>query len=296
MTINGNDHITTYGEVLIWASSFLKENQQDPHIAQWVMKELFSWNTTQLITLRSHAISDKQRNMYVKAIKDCSTGIPPQHVIGHEWFYDRKFKVTSDTLIPRPETEEWFDRYINELPDRPLKVLDIGTGSGVLAVSHKLERPQDEVTAVDISPEAIAVAEENSRTLNADVTFLISDLTEEISQQLDIVISNPPYISQDERDVMDDSVLIYEPHLALFAEDDGLFFYKKLAKELPAVMKPESCIIMEYGYKQGEKLKELFQCAFPEAEVEIWKDMSGHDRAIVISKNLTKDGESNGNS
>lgn len=290
MSINKGEQLTTYGEVLNWASSFLKQAHKDPHIAKWVMKELYNWNTTQLITMRFQAVSNEEREAYISAIKDCSKGIPPQHVVGHEWFYDRKFKVTSDTLIPRPETEEWFDRYLKLFSDKPLRVLDIGTGTGVLAVSHKLERTQDEVTAVDISPEALTVAEENASCMNAEVTFILSDLTEKIDQKFDLVISNPPYISQDERGVMDESVLLYEPHVALFAEDDGLYFYKRLAELLPEIMNPESYIIMEYGYKQGEKVKELFQNAFPESKVEIWKDLSGHNRAVFVQNKMTNGG------
>ncbi|MCC5895919.1 MAG: peptide chain release factor N(5)-glutamine methyltransferase [Alkalibacterium sp.] len=295
MIIKSDDQHTTYGEVLNWASSFLKHKECDPHISEWVMKELFDWNTTQLVTMRNHPIKKDQKDRYVSAIEACSTGMPPQHVIGHEWFYDRKFKVTSDTLIPRPETEEWFDRYLKMLPDRSLSVLDIGTGSGVLAISHKLERPQDEVTAVDISSAALKIAEENAGSLEAEVIFMISDLTEEIDQSFDLVISNPPYISQDEKEVMDASVLLHEPHLALFAEDNGLYFYKELAKQLPRVMKPSSLIIMEYGYQQGKKVKALFQNAFPESDVEIWKDMSGHNRAIYVTLQSTKGGNNDGN-
>ncbi|PRY82105.1 peptide chain release factor N(5)-glutamine methyltransferase [Alkalibacterium olivapovliticus] len=290
MSINHSDQDKTYGEVLNRASSFLKQRDKDTHIAEWLMKELFNWNTTQLITKRFQPISDSQKINYLSAVNKCATGIPPQHVVGHEWFYDRKFKVTSDTLIPRPETEEWFDRYIRTLPEHPLSVLDIGTGTGVLAISHKLERPQDRVTAVDISPEAITVAEENAKRHNADVTFLVSDLTQEINQRMDLIISNPPYISKQEKNVMDDSVILHEPHLALFAEDDGLYFYKKLAEQLPGIISPEGVIVMEYGYRQGQQVRALFQSAFPEADVTIWKDMSGNNRAIVVQLHSSKGG------
>lgn len=290
MNIKGNSQDTTYGEVLKWASSFLKEKQVDPHIAEWLMKELFNWNTTQFISMKSHAIKTEQKSKYMSAVKSCSTGLPPQYVIGHEWFYDRKFKVTSDTLIPRPETEEWFDYYLKLLNDQALSVLDIGTGTGVLAVSHKLSRPQDDVTAVDISQEALTVAEENATVLGAEVTFMLSDLTKQIDRRFDVIISNPPYISLDEIEVMDESVLLHEPHLALFAEDDGLHFYKELAKLLPNVVNPGGFIIMEYGYKQGETIKELFQNAFPAADITIWKDMSGNNRAVIIKLPSTKGG------
>lgn len=191
--------------------------------------------------------------------------------------------MTPDTLIPRPETEEWFHRYLKNLPEKALKVLDIGTGSGVLAVSHKLERPQDKVTAVDISPEALAVARKNAWNMGADVNFLESDVTEKVTGSFDLVLSNPPYISQNERSEMDESVLNFEPQLALFADDEGLYFYKKMAEALPRLMNKDGHIILEYGYRQGEQVKAIFEQAFPEADVVIWKDMSGHDRVLHVS-------------
>ena len=153
----------------------------------------------------------------------------------------------------------------------------------MLAVSHKLERPQDKVTAVDISPEALAVARKNAWNMGADVNFMESDVTEKVTGSFDLVLSNPPYISQNERSEMDESVLNFEPQLALFADDEGLYFYKKMAEALPRLMNKDGHIILEYGYRQGEQVKAIFEQAFPEADVVIWKDMSGHDRALHIS-------------
>ncbi|MER2064494.1 MAG: peptide chain release factor N(5)-glutamine methyltransferase, partial [Alkalibacterium sp.] len=203
------------------------------------------------------------------------------------WFYDRQFKVTEATLIPRPETEEWFHRYIVRLPERSLRVLDIGTGSGVLAVSHKLERPQDEVVAVDISEAALEVAKMNATELGADVTFCLSDMMSNVEGTFDLILSNPPYISQSERNVMDTSVLDFEPHIALFAEEEGLYFYRKIAAEAVSRLNPNGLMILEFGYKQGEKIRELFESYFPTAEMSIKKDFNQHDRTIQL-KNVSK--------
>lgn len=283
MSINDTDPKKTVGEVLNWASSFLKMNRREPYIAEWVMKELFSWTITDLISRRQTHLTEEQWTAYKQAIEECADGRPPQQVVGHEWFYGRPFTVTPDTLIPRPETEEWFHRYLKILPDREMNVLDIGTGSGVLAVSHKLERPQDKVTAVDISPEALAVAQVNAKNMGADVNFLESDVTEKVTGSFDLVLSNPPYISQDERNEMDESVLNFEPQLALFADEEGLYFYKKMAETLPRLMNKGGQIVLEYGYRQGEQVKAIFEKVFPEADIVIWKDMSGHDRALHVS-------------
>ena len=283
MSINDTNNKKTVGEVLKWASSFLKMNRREPYIAEWVMKELFSWTITDLLSRRQTHLTEEQWTAYKQAIEECADGRPPQQVVGHEWFYGRPFTVTPDTLIPRPETEEWFHRYLKMLPEKALKVLDIGTGSGVLAVSHKLERSQDKVTAVDMSPDALAVARKNAWNMGADVNFMESDVTEKVTGSFDLVLSNPPYISQNERSEMDESVLNFEPQLALFADDECLYFYKKMAEALPRLMNKDGHIILEYGYRQGEQVKAIFEQAFPEADVVIWKDMSGHDRALHIS-------------
>lgn len=284
MTINSEPNGTTYEEVLQWASSFLKGNGQNPHSAEWLLKEQLDWSTTDLLTSRKSDMPQNIRKSYIEGILQASRGIPVQHIIGHEWFFERQFKVTPDTLIPRPETEEWFHRYLSRLPDKPLTVLDIGTGSGVLAISHKLERPQDQVIAVDISLKALEVAKKNAARLNAEVTFMVSDLAQSVSEKVDVVISNPPYISAEEINVMDASVIDYEPHLALFAKEGGLAIYKRLARELPSVLKAESWVILEYGYRQKDQVESIFAEAFPSAQIEMWQDMSANDRALYLFK------------
>lgn len=284
MTLNDVSEKQTYREVLTGASSFLSSIEKEAFAAEWLLRERFELTKTELIRRYPATMEPAVKEQYLSDLKAFANGLPVQYIIGHEWFYDRKFKVTSDTLIPRPETEEWFDRYLKRLSNRPLKVLDVGTGTGVLAISHKLQRPQDEVTAVDISPEAIAVAQENAARLQAEVAFLQSDLTQAVqTDQYDLIISNPPYISYEEQADMDESVLEHEPKLALFAEEDGLAIYRRLAEELPARVKPKSRILMEIGFRQGHSVKDLFSSAFQEADVEVWKDMAGHDRVVYVA-------------
>lgn len=222
---------STYAEVLSWASSFLKQKKKDPNIAKWLMKERFSLSLTDFVSCQKKVMDKEGKAHYIRDIKEAGKGRPPQHIVGHEWFYDRKFQVTESTLIPRPETEEWFYDYIESLPKRPLRVLDVGTGSGVLAISHKLERPKDEVIAIDISQPALDVAKINAQKLGADISFVLSDMLSNVSGEFDLILSNPPYISQSERSVMDESVIDFEPHIALFAEEEGLYFYKKIAEQ-----------------------------------------------------------------
>ena len=279
MTIN-----ETYREVLNWASSFLEEAGQEGIAAEILLRERLEWSKTDFILQLNQLVKPEVKEQWINDVKQHSTGIPIQYIVGHEWCFEYKFKVTSNTLIPRPETEEIVDKFLKEAPEKALKVLDIGTGTGVIGIKIKKERPQDDVTAIDLSEEALLVAKENGESLHANVRFLLGDLTEPIKKEkFDIVISNPPYIGVDEKKYMDDSVLNYEPELALFAENEGLAVYQRLAKELPSILKPNGQIYLEIGFKQGSAVKALFLEAFPTADVTIEKDMSGQDRLQKVT-------------
>lgn len=276
----------TYREVLKWASSFLEGAGQEGIAAEILLRERLEWSKTDYILHLDQEISTEVKKQWVMDVKNHSKGIPIQYLLGYEWFYGYKFKVNSDTLIPRPETEEIVDKFLKSVPEKPLKIVDIGTGTGVIAITIKKERPQDDVTAIDLSDKALLVAKENGENLQANVRFLLGDLTDPVkSEKFDIVISNPPYIGRDEKKYMDDSVLKYEPELALFAENEGLAVYQRLAKEIPFILKPNGQLFLEIGFKQGNIVKTLFQEAFPTADVTIEKDMSGQDRLLKVKCN-----------
>lgn len=272
-------------EVLLWASSFLEKMDKEVSAANWIFKERFGLTHTDLVLNYKKPVSIKDKIQFKEDIEKFAQDYPAQYIVGHEWFYDRKFRVTESTLIPRPETEEWFDRYITNLPSRSLVTADIGTGSGVLAVSHKLERPGDTVYGTDISFGALEQAQTNAENLGAEVSFLQGDLLEPLKDlTFDLIVSNPPYISQNEWNEMDESVRQNEPKQALFAEDNGLEVYKHLAAELPAFLNEKGQAYIEIGYRQGKAVEEIFQQAFPKSEVKIWQDLSGLDRVIYIQK------------
>lgn len=273
----------TYEEVLQQASSFLREINHSSFVAEWLMRERLDWNKTELVMNYRNAMPYEQMDQFAADFNAFLEGLPMQQIIGHEWFYDRKFKVTKDTLIPRPETEEWIDHVLSILPNEPLRVVDIGTGTGVLGLTMKLERPEDNVTITDISEGALAVAKENAQTLGADVSFKQGDLLEPLKgETYDVVLCNPPYISEDEVAVMDQSVLDHEPQSALFAEDDGLAIYKRLAGSLEDYVNPQGRIFLEIGYMQGDSVSQMFKEAFPNAKVEVWKDFNQNDRVVAV--------------
>ena len=282
MKFEQNEELTYY-EVLKRASSFLREIHHSSFVAEWLMRERLDWNKTELVINYQNIMPLAQIKQFEADFKAFLEGLPMQQIIGHEWFYNRKFKVTKDTLIPRPETEEWLERVLSILPKGPLDIVDIGTGTGVLGVTIKCERPENNVTLTDISEGALLVAKENAQTLGAEVLFKQGDLLDPLKgETFDVVLCNPPYISEDEVGVMDQSVLDYEPQSALFAEDNGLAIYKRLAASIEEYLNPTGKIFLEIGYKQGESVSKLFKEAFPNAIVEVWKDFNQNDRVVAV--------------
>ena len=181
--------------------------------------------------------------------------------------HSKSMKMSSSRVRKRKNS---FTAHLNEarklFATKKITVADIGTGSGAIAVSFKKEWPEAIVTATDISEGALAIAKHNAKANDADITFLQGDLTAPIAQdKWDIVLSNPPYIAHDEAALMSGTVLDHEPHSALFADEDGLYFYRKLAETLPPLMNKPSLIAVEIGYLQGPAVHKLFQEAFPEA-------------------------------
>ena len=273
----------TYYEVLDRASSFLSELNHSSFVAEWLMRERLDWSKTELVMQYRNVMPVSELKQFERDFEEFLKGLPMQQIIGHEWFYNRKFKVTEDTLIPRPETEEWLEQVLTDLPQEPLTVVDIGTGTGIIGLTVKLERPADHVTITDISKEALDVAKENAQVLGAEVTAELGDLFDPlVGKKFDVIISNPPYISEAEINVMDQSVLDYEPKSALFADEDGLAIYKRMAESIEKYLKPNGRIYLEIGYQQGDSVSRLFKNAFPDAKVTVWQDFNQLDRVVAV--------------
>ena len=276
----------TYVEVLNWASSFLEKADKESYIAEYLILERKGWQKTELLmNLRKPMPLEEVQQLEADLaliLKD----YPPQYIIGSCEFYGRRFEVSSGTLIPRPETEELVALVLTNNPRKAdLSVLDIGTGTGAIALSLKGEAPDWQVSAVDLSLEALVVAEKNRQNLALEVAFYQGDLTAPVKHQLfDIIVSNPPYISYDEWAVMDESVRQHEPKLALFADHQGLKIYERLAEEFPLRLKATGKIYLEIGYQQGQAVQELFQKAFPDHQVLVHQDLQGQDRMISVER------------
>ena len=212
--------------------------------------------------------------------------VPPQYIVGSTNFYGNIIKVNKNVLIPRFETELLVEKtynYIKKYFKKEINILDIGTGSGCIAITLK-KMLNAKVTAIDISKAALELAIENAAENNVDIDFVQSDLYSNIKGKFDVVISNPPYISHDEK--IDEKVKNNEPHLALYAKKNGLEFYEKILKETEKHIKEKALIAFEIGEKQGKDVLSLGQKYFPDANITIEKDLPGKDRFVFIFKNL----------
>lgn len=274
----------TYFEVLNWASSFLEKKNEEAYIAEYLLLERKKWTKTELLLNFKKRMPIEEIISYEEDINQIIKHVPVQYLIGSCEFYGRRFKVSEDTLIPRPETEELVEMICQENENDSKLVVDIGTGTGIIGISLKLEKPSWEVVALDISSGALNVAEENAVLLDASVNFIESDVLSHFkhSSPIDILVSNPPYISYDEWEVMDQSVREFEPKTALFAENNGLAIYQKIAVEAKEHLAENGKIYLEIGYLQGKQVAAIFQEQFPQKKVEIIQDMSKQDRMIKV--------------
>lgn len=267
------------------AFSLLENKRLDTGAIQLVLQAVTGKSHASLLADLREPLTENQHRLFWEQVDELLTGKPVQYVLGTEMFYGRIFKVNENVLIPRPETEELIYETLNRLPrlfgNRPLTVADIGTGSGAIAVTMKKEWPTASVTATDISVDALTVAKQNAEELGASITFQQGDLAEPLmSQKWDVILSNPPYIAISDKDIMAETVTAYEPDSALFADEDGLYCYKRLAESLPLLMNKPALIGVEIGHEQGEAVHKLFTESFPTADIEIKQDINGKDRML----------------
>lgn len=278
-------------EALHWASSFLKERSRDENAGELLLQHYMRMSRASfLASLRDELDANVFEN-FKKAVLLHAEGKPIQYIIGYEEFYGRSFRVNEDVLIPRPETEELvygalkrFDGLFGER--KPLKVADIGTGSGAIAITLKLEHANLSVTATDIYGPTLDLAAENAKSLGADIQFVQGDLLKPLmatGEKFDAVISNPPYIPVGDMVWMSEVVLEHEPHRALFAGTDGLDIYKRLIEELPVVLKDDALVGFEVGAGQSKAVAVLLKQTFPQAEIEIVHDINGKDRIVFAT-------------
>ena len=248
----------------------------------FVYRSLKNLSFTDFVFALQQEVTEEEE-VFVKGIfQQLAAHKPAQYIIGQADFYGMQLKVDERVLIPRPETEELVELILAENPETNFSVLDIGTGSGAIALALAKNRSAWSVTAADISQEALNLASENAKNQKLNIFFKKSDCFAEISEKYDIIVSNPPYISREDESEVGLNVLNSEPHLALFADEDGLAIYRRIAEDAKDYLKDGGKIYLEIGYKQGQSVPELFRKHLPEKRLRTLKDQFGQDRMVVI--------------
>jgi protein-(glutamine-N5) methyltransferase, release factor-specific len=273
-------------QAILKACLLLRRQDKEESLAKFLLMYMLDETSEQFSNKLSEELSVEQENRYFDLInKNINEDTPLSHLVGFDYFYDRKFKVTRDVLSPRIETEELIYKvleYIKKSKKDSFRILDLCTGSGIIAITLKKEivEKYTEIVASDISEKALSIAIENANNNNANITFIKSDLFDNISGKFDLIISNPPYISYKDKITIKDSVLNYDPHLALFAEEDGIYFYRKIIENAVHYLSKDGVIFFEIGYDQKEKIFELGKNN--NFITTVYKDINDRDRIAKL--------------
>ncbi|MBE0429975.1 MAG: peptide chain release factor N(5)-glutamine methyltransferase [Thermoleophilia bacterium] len=285
----------TISELLGRSTGFLKEKgSATPRLdSELLLAEVLSVNRIELYTNFDKPLNQAEIDAYRELIKRRGKGEPVAYILGRAYFRNLTLRITPSVLVPRPETEHVVDAAHGFLQEREWaarspEVLDLGTGSGAVAVSIAAGFPGARITATDTSVEALDLARENARTAGVAmlVDFVQSDLFEDLdpTRTFDLIVSNPPYISADEWPSLPPDVREFEPREALYGGLDGLDIYRCLAVEAPQFLRPRGCLILEIGSTQGPAVMELLEDTGLYESVAIEKDYAGHDRVVIAMR------------
>lgn len=269
----------TVEELIVYGKKFVHSTH-----AKMLLADLLEVNSLELLNYLDKKVDQDIIELYKKKIESLRQNKPIQYVIGNINFYGNKFIVNENTLIPRFETEELVENTLNLIEEvflnKNLKLIDLGTGTGCIGITLKKKIPSLNVTLVDISPKALKVAQENAKNLETEVTLIENDMLEGLNEKYDIIISNPPYIKDNEE--IEDIVKNNEPHLALYAGIDGLDCYRKILKQAQNCVNKNFLIAFEIGETQKDDIISLAKNTFPQATIISKKDMQDRDRMIFI--------------
>lgn len=248
------------------------------------LEQKFNYSRTDYFLNKTEKISPQQQADIELIVTELSSGKPIQHIFGETEFFGLSFNVSNDVLIPRQETEELVDLILKTHPNTPLTLLDIGTGSGCIPLSLKHHRTQWNVLSVDISSKALLIAKQNAEKLNLNTTFIQLDIlsTDKYHQlpKCDIIVSNPPYVTESEKQLMHANVLEHDPHLALFVADNNpLLFYKAITELAQSHLNNAGTLYFEINEAFGNEMKNLLRdCKFQ--NITLIKDLNGKDRFV----------------
>lgn len=284
--------MATVKQLINEAESKLDAKYKDVNVAKVLFYHLANKEPHELYLMYDEEVDPELEAKFLAGMEEYYQGRPIQYIKGVETFFGRDFKVNEDVLIPRYETEELVENILYHIDDyfsdyQTIDLCDVGTGSGAIAISLALEEPRTNVYASDISSKAIEVAKENATNLGANVNFMVGDLLQPLLEKeikVDIFVSNPPYIPNNQE--IEAMVKDNEPHVALFGGNDGLYFYRRIFKEVKPLLKDRALLAFEMGFDQRELMEEALQTYFPNDPHEIIKDINGKDRMLFIYHNL----------
>lgn len=251
--------------------------------AKILLGDLLGKNPLELLIYLNEEVPEEKVNQYMKEIEAIKDNKPLQYVIGNVNFYGEKFIINENVLIPRFETEELVENTINlaqKMFKDKIEIIDLGCGSGVIGLSLKRMLKNSDVTLVDISDGALSVTKENAINQNLKVEIIKNDMLDGIKTKFDIIISNPPYIKNNEQ--IEEIVYNNEPHIALYGGEDGLYYYNKILSNVKKNLKDNYLIAFEIGHTQAEDIKHLANHYLNDPNIIVKKDMQERDRMIFI--------------
>ena len=277
---------------------YLEKNdiQEGKLIAEIVFSHVLNIDRMMLFTKYRDDVEDEEIEKIRYFIQKIGREkFPVQYLLNEQEFYGRKFYVDKGVLIPRQDTEILVEKMIDTLKDKVLKneihpkILDIGVGSGIIGITVALEIESSYVLGVDISDKALETAQKNKEILKvSNIKFLKSDLFENVEfREFDMIVSNPPYISLNEVGIMSDDTLLHEPSEALFAENDGLYFYYEICQKAFDYLADFGYLLFEIGYKQGKNVSEIMK-NFGFKNIDVIQDLAGLDRVVIGQKIINK--------
>ena len=268
----------TVAELLIYGKSKIHSD-----ISKILLAELLSYNPLEMLNHLEETVEEDIIEKYKKEVEAILNNEPMQYVIGNVNFYGNKFYIDKRVLIPRFETEELVENtieYVNKYFDEPIDIIDLGCGSGNIGITLEKKLNVSKLDLVDISTDALEVAKINIKNLNSKANILQNDMLDNIINKYDLIISNPPYIKEDEE--IEEIVKNNEPHLALYAKEDGLFFYKKILKNVKKNLKDRSIIAFEIGSDEKDDIIKIIREELPNSQIITKKDLQQRDRMIFI--------------
>ena len=269
-------------DVLAGYEKELEAIGEEPESISFVYRGLKQWDLTHFVLQLRQEVSEEDGNLLAHIFTQLTAHKPAQYILGYEEFHGLRFQVDERVLIPRPETEELVDLILAENPNTELKVLDIGTGSGAIAVSLKKSRPMWQVTASDLSADALVLAKDNAKLNRVDISFVLADVLKMSPVVLISLCRILLIFLENDKDEVGLNVLTSEPKMALFADEEGLAIYRQILEDADKYLNPQGKLYFEIGYKQGEDLRKLLSLHFPDKHVRVLKDQFGQDRMVVM--------------